>query len=69
MILLSHIRKYMFNSIKTKFVDYKNGPPENLFLNERELTQLPDHHLMKIKAIGINRAETLHRKGAYPIKN
>ena len=59
----------MFSSITTKFVDYKNGPADNMFLNERELTEQPEHHLMKIKAIGINRAETLHRKGAYPIKN
>lgn len=28
--------KYM-SSIKTKFIDHKNGPPENLFLNERDI--------------------------------
>lgn len=27
-----------------------------------------DQFLMKVKAIGINRAETLHRMGKYPIK-
>lgn len=27
-----------------------------------------NHLLMKVKAIGINRAETLHRMGKYPIK-
>lgn len=57
------------SSIKTKFIDYKVGGPENLFLNERELEILPGHHLMKVKAVGINRAECLHRMGRYPIKN
>jgi NADPH:quinone reductase-like Zn-dependent oxidoreductase len=62
------IRKSMA-SIKTKFVDYEKGPAENLFLNERELPQPEDHYLMKIRAVGLNRAETLHRLGRYPISN
>lgn len=52
----------------TKFIDYKVGPAENMFINARELTCLDDDYvLMKVKAVGINRAEVLHRTGKYPI--
>ena len=70
-MILSHLSKLhkMFASLKTKFVDYKEGPPENLFLNERELAVPENYELMKVKAVGINRAECLHRVGRYPIKN
>ena len=59
----------MFASVKTKFVDYKEGPPENLFVNEREICMTENYELMRIKAVGINRAECMHRVGKYPIKN
>ena len=53
----------------TKFIDYQKGPPQSMFLNERDLQPPPHHHLMKIKAIGLNRAEILHRLGKYAISN
>lgn len=63
------------NLINTKFISYKDGGPENMFVDQRQLQvhfflffKVPDNHLlMKVKAIGINRAETLHRMGKYPI--
>ncbi len=59
--------RLLFSSMKTKFIDYKEGPAENLALSERELHPTDGHYLMKIKAIGINRAEIMHRLGRYPI--
>ena len=66
MNIIHRIRKFMTT---TKFIDYEKGPADKMFLNERNLVQTPDHYLMKIKAIGLNRAETLHRLGRYPITN
>ena len=52
------------NTIKTKFISYKDGGPENMFVDERELQVNfflfqkinQNYLLMKVKAIGINRA-------------
>lgn len=71
-MILSTLRKnlkYMISSVKTKFIDYKPGPPQNLFLNERQIKPSESQHLIKVKAIGINRAECLHRLGRYPINS
>jgi NADPH:quinone reductase len=54
-------------SQKTKFVNYKDGGPESMFLDERDLVPAEGDVLIKVKALGINRAETLHRQGKYKI--
>lgn len=54
----------------TRFIDYKIGPAEGLFVNARDLVWRDEDHdyvLMRVKAVGINRAEVLHRTGRYPI--
>lgn len=53
--------------VNTKFVNYKPGGPEEMFLDQRELEVAPGEVLMKIKALGINRAETLQRQGKIKI--
>lgn len=52
---------------KTKYVNYKDGAPECMFLDERELVPGEGEVLLKVRALGINRAETLHRQGKYKI--
>ena len=51
----------------TKFIGYEVGPADNLRLEERELQIEEGDVLMKVKAVGMNRAETLHRQGKYKI--
>ena len=57
-MIFSHLSKAkrMFASVKTKFIDYKQGPPDNLFVNERDISLPEDYELMRVKAVGINRA-------------
>jgi hypothetical protein len=66
LLRISYLIRCM-QTVKTKFVNYKAGGPEAMFLDERELKPEEGEVLIKIKALGINRAETLHRKGAYKI--
>ena len=40
-----------------------------MFLSEREITIGDESELIRVKAVGINRAECMHRMGKYPIKN
>ena len=54
-------------SVTTKFINYKDGGPENMFIDERTLKVPEGHLLLKVKALGMNRAECLHRQGKYKI--
>lgn len=38
-----------------------------MFIDQRELEITPGDVLLKVKALGINRAECLHRQGKYKI--
>lgn len=66
-IMIYQIRNLYRMSRTTKFVNYKTGPPENLFLDERVVEAKENEVLMRVKAVGINRAECLHRAGKYKI--
>lgn len=65
--MIYQIRNLYRMSRTTKFVNYKPGPPENLFLDERMVEAQEKEVMMKVKAVGINRAECLHRAGKYKI--
>lgn len=43
-------------SVKTKFVNYKAGGPKEMFIDQREMEVGEGELLMKVKALGINRA-------------
>jgi NADPH:quinone reductase-like Zn-dependent oxidoreductase len=55
------------HKVNTQFVNYTPGPPQNMFLDHRDIEVAPGELLLKIKALGINRAECLHRQGKYKI--
>lgn len=59
---------YAYSITKTtKFINYNPGAPENMFIDQRNIDILPGEVLFKVKALGINRAECLHRQGKYKI--
>jgi NADPH:quinone reductase-like Zn-dependent oxidoreductase len=51
----------------TKFINYNPGAPESMFIDQRNIEIHPGEVLFKVKALGINRAECLHRQGKYKI--
>ena len=58
-----------FLAKKMSAVDIRsNGGPENLFLKKISVPKLGEYDLLiKNKAIGVNRADCLQRKGNYPV--
>ena len=44
------------HKLNTKFINYEPGPPEKMFIDQREISVGQGELLLKIKALGINRA-------------
>lgn len=53
---------------KTKFINFRTGSPDKMFVDERPIGQPTENEvIMKVKATGINPAEVLQRQGKYPV--
>lgn len=55
------------HKLNTKFINYEPGTPEKMFIDQRDINVEQGELLLKVKALGINRAECLHRQGKYKI--
>ena len=46
----------------------KPGDPDVLHLGQTDLPRLADHEVMiRVEAVAVNRADTLQRRGLYPV--